>query len=587
VKVLFLHPADDPSFGPWADERWSRLIDLGLAGSDAYARWKTRLGVVVEPMRNFRNGFEEIGRVRELLSFGSGRLLDGDGLDWWDLNSILVHEQMESLVLLKRVLETLGEQDQVYITHAGFHADALQALGCKKIVSFRPREGSRGPGHYLRVAAKFPLWQLTQIFWDKYDAGFQFRGRLAPKRKASDRSLVLLPSAYVNVSRTAIAYASAVPDLKFLLTATRQSGCMSNVPANVESALLSSYASLDSARRQGEFLELMQRWLVLRQELRGTPELAAVFDLGLMGDFAARLRQGLEIRDAWKNVFEREPVQAVLCADDTNPYTRIPLLLGRKRGLPSISCHHGALDGRYMIKQSQADLILSKGRMEQDYLVRVCGVDRNRVELGAPPHAKTSNVRDRAANEASPIVFFSEPYETVSARSTEFYRDILPPLANLATRNGRELIVKLHPAESERERGRMLSQILDPSQRKNLSVRSGALAPEFLSQIWFGITVLSTVAVECAEAGVPCFLCEWLEFWPYGYIDQFSRFGVGHRLKHPAEISSIPEILRSYRVLPRREAEVSSPIDPHRLEDLLTGRAFTAGQLQKLQRAAQ
>lgn len=586
MKVLFIHPADDPSSGAWAEERWSRVIDLGLAGSDAHERWKTRLGITVEPIRSFRSGFDEIGRVRELLSLGSGRLLDGDGLDWWDLNSILAHEQMESLVLLKRVVEILGEEDQVYITRSGFHADALQALGCDKIVSFRSGEHRRGLRHYLRVAGKFPLWQLAQIFWDKYDAGFQFRGRFAPKRHASEQALVLLPSAYVNVSRTALAYASAVPGLKFLLTATRQSGWMRNLPANVESAWLSSYASLDSKRRQGEFLELMQRWLALRRELRATAEFAAIFDLGWMGDFPGRLRQGLEIRDAWKNVFEREPVQAVLCADDTNPYTRIPLLLGRKHGLPSVSCHHGALDGRYMIKQGPKSLILAKGRMEQDYLVRVCGVPPDSVELGAPPHAKISKVGDRAPNYSSPIVFFSEPYETFSGRSLEFYRDILPPLTDLATRTGRELIVKLHPAESERERSRMVRQVLNPSQRKNVSVRSAALAPEFLARIWFGITVLSTVAVECAQMGVPCFLCEWLEFWPYGYIDQFSRFGVGYRLKYPSEILNIPEILQSYRAPSGRGADFSSPIDPHRLEDLLTRKASIADELQKVHRAA-
>ena len=584
MKVLFLHPADDLSAGPWANEHWSRVIDLGIGGSSAQARSNPERGIAIEPLQSFRQGFTEIRRVRELLSLGSGRLLDGDGLDWWDLNAILVHEQLESLIVLKRVADTLGAADEVYFTRDGFHANALKALLRRKVFSFRSRN-LRGPGHYLRVAGKFPLWQLKQILWDKYDPGFQLRGRVAPKRRASDVPLVLLPSAYVNVSRTALAYASAVPRSQFLLVATRQSACLTNLPANVDFAWLASFASLDTKRRQHEFLHLMQKWQALRRELQSIPELGSMFELGMMEHFGDRLRQGLQIRDAWKHVFQREPVHAVLCADDTNPYTRIPLLLARKRQLPAISCHHGALDGRYMLKQKLADVILAKGRMEQDYLVRVCGISASEVEVGAPLRARVSAIH-QSLKDSSPIVFFSEPYETFSGRGSEIYRDILPPLADLAAHARRKLIVKLHPAESERERSTIVRKILTPAQRECVSVRSGVLAPEFLAQIWFGVTVLSTVAIECAQLGVPCFLCDWLEFWPYGYIDQFVRFGVGFRLKNAAELRNIPEILRTSRVPSSREADLSTPIDPHRLEELLTGNVTASEELQKIGRAA-
>ena len=284
--------------------------------------------------------------------------------------------------------------------------------------------------------------------------------------------------------------------------------------------------------------------------------------------------------------FQREPVQSVLCADDTNPFTRVPLLLARKRGLPAISCHHGALDGRYMFKQRQADVILAKGRMEQDYLVRVCGVPASGVEIGAPPGLQKADIHASAPSATAPILFFSEPYETFSGRGREVYRDLLPPLADLAAREGRELIVKLHPAESERERSKMVRGILTPPQRRHISVRTGVLAPEFLSQIWFGVTVLSTVAIECAQLGVPCFLCDWLEFWPYGYIDQFIRFGVGYRLHNPAELSNIPEILKTFSVPSSRAADLSVPIDPHRFEDLLTGTVNACDEHQRMGRAA-
>jgi hypothetical protein len=585
VRVLFLHPADDLSAGPWSNEHWSRVIDLGIAGSNAHARWQAKLGIAVEPLQSFRHNFAEIRRVGELLSMGSGQLIDADGLDWWDLNSILVHEQLETVVVLKRVVDTIEAVDEVYVTRDGFHANALRALLRRDVVSIRPGD-PRGLGHYLRVARKFPLWQLTQIYWDKYDPGFQLRRRFAPKRKPSEVPVVLLPSAYINVSRTALAYASAVPEVRFLLTATRQSACMANLPSNVDFAWLSSFASPDSKRREDEYCDIVQGWPALRQELQKSPEFTCMFELGLVENFGERIRHGLQIRDGWKNVFEREPVQSVLCADDTNPYTRIPLLLARKRGLPAMSCHHGALDGRYMFKQRQADVILAKGRMEHDYLVRVCGVPAGEVEVGAPPRVRKPEIRAGGQHATSPIVFFSEPYETFSGRGREVYRDVLPPLADLAAREGRELIVKLHPAESEQERSKMVRDILTSAQRKHVSIRSGVLAPEFLSQIWFGVTVLSTVAIECAQLGVPCFLCDWLEFWPYGYIDQFIRFGVGYRLHNPAELSSIPGILKTSGVSSSRAADLSTPIDPHRLEDLLTRTISACDEPQRMRRAA-
>ena len=583
VRVLFLHPADDPEVGPWADQKWSRVIDLGLAGSGAYSRWRKKFDCPVEPITSLRDGFNEIRRVGEILKLGSGRLLDADGLDWWDLTSVLFHEQIETLVLLKRAAGTLGAEGEVHLTRPGFHADALRALLGARLQTFTGRGSEKGPRHYLRTFSRLPMWQLGQIFWDKYDTGYQIRGRFSPKRRASDTPVVLLPSAYVNVSRTEIAYGSLVPDLKFLLAVTRQSGWMKNLPPNVDAAWLSSYASLEPKRRQSEFVDLMERWHPLRRELQSIPEMSAMFALGCM-EVGHLIRQGLEVRDAWRNVFEREPIQAVFCADDSNPHTRIPLLLARKRGLPNVSCHHGALDGRYMIKPSQADTILAKGKMEQDYLVRVCGVPSEHVEVGAPSLSSATRV-DSPRGDSSPIVFFSEAYEIFSGRAEEFYRDVLPPLADLAMQTNRELIIKLHPAESHSERSKMAERILSPAQRIRVTVRSGTLTQEFLKQIWLGVTVLSTVAVECSQLGVPCFLCQWLEFWPYGYIDQFTRFGAGYRLKSPAEIRAIPQILETYSLPANVGENVSSPIDPARLEELLTGRTLSATLSQNMDRA--
>jgi hypothetical protein len=100
-----------------------------------------------------------------------------------------------------------------------------------------------------------------------------------------------------------------------------------------------------------------------------------------------------------------------------------------------------------------------------------------------------------------------------------------------------------------------------------------------LHKTWFGITVLSTVVMECALHGIPCFLCGWLEFSPYGYIEQYTKFGVGYLLRSVAELSEIPKILQSYAVKPEIAKDLWEPISPNRFQELLSGSGKRDGTL--------
>ncbi len=294
--------------------------------------------------------------------------------------------------------------------------------------------------------------------------------------------------------------------------------------------------------------------------------------LGFLDAFPQRFRHGFEVRDAWQNVLDAEPIQAVLCADDSNPYTRIPLLLAQARGLPNIACHHGALDGRYVFKRSYGDVIWAKGKMEEDYLVRKCGVPREKVEICAPalPANWSAEERSRQSSFQPYILFISEPCDVIGGRQEEFYRDILPPLADLALATKRKLVVKLHPAESKRERSGMVARILSSEQKNVTLLASGPLTEDLLAKAWFGITILSTVATECAVRGIPCFLCKWLESWPYGYVEQFIRFGVGIGLNDPSEIQRIPEYLRQNHLNSKVRENCWQPAAAGRLRALFT-----------------
>jgi len=547
MKILLLHSEDSPEHGPCADLDFDRIVDLGLGGVSTYARWTQRFHCPVTTLGPLRNGFDDFRRVRDMLGRGCGKLVDEHGLDWWEIMSMLLHEQMEVLILLQRFAQTVNTGDEIYVSRPGPHANLLQGLlGAQVRVFPLPPKARKGLRYFVRLTNKLSRPQILDVFWDKYDSGYQFRGRLARRRPPCRRPTVLLPTAYVNVSRTGMAYANTFPGENFLLVATRQSGWIAGPPKNVTPAWLSSYASVRD--RSQENSEIEGRWRSLRNELEDGAEFHLLARLGYLESFPRMLRRGLEVRDAWRNVLDSEPVQAVLCADDSNPYTRIPLLLARQRGLTNIACHHGALDGSYVFKRSYADVIWAKGKMEQDYLVRVCGVPNEKVEIAAPalPAAWKMRQMPNGAPAGSHILFLSEASELAGGRPEEFYRDVLPPLAELALATGRMLIVKLHPAESASERSATVARILSSRQKAATRVVSGPLTEDLLANAWFGITILSTVATECAVRGIPCFLCKWLEFSPLGYVEQFVRFGAGIGLNDPGEIMKIPDYLRQH-----------------------------------------
>jgi hypothetical protein len=279
---------------------------------------------------------------------------------------------------------------------------------------------------------------------------------------------------------------------------------------------------------------------------------------------ASGLHWGLAVRDAWANVLETECVAGCLCADDSNPYTRIPLLLAKNRGLQTIACHHGALDCCMALKTLATDFYLAKTEMERDYLVEQCHLARERIVLGGP--GDCGRLTPQGARERSHIVFFSEPYEASGWRSEEVCRDLAPRLYSLAQSCGLKLAFKLHPFESLRGHRKKLRGILGEQQRE-IEVIAGPLTDDLWRKTRFALTVESSTALECAARGVPVFLCTWLRDPYAGYAPQYAKFGVGHALHSPEQISDIPRLLENQDC---PELTTEKAIDPELLQDLLS-----------------
>ncbi len=328
-----------------------------------------------------------------------------------------------------------------------------------------------------------------------------------------------MPSAYTNVSRMSVAYASMLPEQSFLVVATRRSGTHFDSLPNVACASLAAYAS--GPEPQTEYPEILGKWKNLKQRLALVPEMDLLLRAGLLEKFPNHFRDGLAVRNAWRSLLSQEQIVTVMCGDDSNPYTRLPVLLARQKGIPTLDFHHGALDGRFLMKELPSDLYLAKGEMERDYLLRICGLPPERVAVAGPARSRTIPTQERAQDEKSQILFFSEPYESAGWRAEEIYREILPPLARLAHESGCKLVVKLHPFESR---------------------------------------------------GVPCFLCEWLTSSPYGYTSQYARFGVGRILQSREELNEIPRVMTEL-ALPLSPDCLLKPMNPEWLRQIIAGAA--------------
>jgi len=250
---------------------------------------------------------------------------------------------------------------------------------------------------------------VLEIALDKWDTDYRLRRFISRSQTDSSRGpSVLLPSAYKNVTRVASGYARMLPDTNFLLVTTRQ-GCVTDgLAPNVACTSLASYAPIPrNGGTEREIASLIGQLTQLWGTIADSQPLSSAHLLGTFSSLPLWLRNGLRVRDAWRRVFERQPICSVLCADENNVYTRLPTLLASRRGIRTVYCAHGALDVNVLIRGICSDAYLVKGEMEKDYLVRRCKVPPERIRIGAASGMGSPLNRD-SAREKTHIVFFQK-----------------------------------------------------------------------------------------------------------------------------------------------------------------------------------
>lgn len=541
MKVLLVHPEDnlpsDKSSGAW-----DLVVDFSRAPVSTYERWSKQAACPVISIYEFAKEIDDLRLTGELLQLGRDSVVDRYGIDWWDVLSLGIVPDLLKLMLVDRLAKYIDRPCELHATRSFLQATIVQNfLNCTLRIRQSPFQSViTRIRHYSGVISKLDASQLSQVIEDKFDQHHGIRRRLSRWKSLGNAPVVLLPSAYVNVSRMAVRYAELFPDQPFLLVYARRSGKLQSLPANVFMVPLDSYFDSPCSKEE----HLFDQWQILRKKLIHEEKLFEAADrVGMLDKVESGLHWGLRVRDAWRNVLDREPIVGCLCADDTNPYTRIPLLLAKNRGIPTIACHHGALDCWMSLKTPAADFYLAKSEMERDYLIRRCHVAQEKIVSGGPAQPYRLEPTTEPSGRTW-MVFFTEPYEASGWRSEAVYRDLLPRLCSLAQTCGLKLVFKLHPFESIRGHRRKLRRILGEKERE-IEVIAGPLSDELWEKTKFALTVGSSTALECTARKIPVFLCTWLRDPYSGYVQQYAKFGVGHALKSPEDIADIPHLLGS------------------------------------------
>ncbi len=579
MKILLVHPDDSVEVGAWAETRWDLAVDLGWSGRHAYSRQTERLGFRVLSIYDLLDHEQHRCRMREILALGLDQLEDSESVDWWDAISPFFYQQLEQLMLLSALAEQIPDHAEIFATRPHFTLPALSLLLKREmkpheIKSFSrdSQTGFRGRSRrYLKAALALRPAQLTEIAFDKWDADYRLRRHFVRPPKTSLTPAILLPSAYINVSRAQAAYARMLRHRRFMLVVTRRNGRLQKLPGNVELRSLASYAPRVLPSTDEENRRLLARWQDVQNNLFETNRvLRLARELHVFDGFANFLKRGLRVRDAWREVFAREPITTVLSADENNPYTRLPVLLARSRKLPTVFSDHGALNMTFGIRPTVSDTYLMKGDMARDYAVEWCGLSADKIVVGGPP-TTYNPLPSSHLTLRDWIVYYSEAYEVNSARTQTLYAELLPELCLLASRTTRKVIVKLHPFESRRTRTAIIDRVLPAEQRSLVEIREGPMTPDLFARAWCSFTVESSVAVESTLNGVPCFLCSWFDASWYDYGKQYAKYSAGYRLDSPQRIREIPQLLEQLQITEATRRGLQTSITPDHLESVLSG----------------
>ena len=309
MKVLLLHPQDAMAQSP-AGRRWDLVVDTGRAPVASYKRWSQLAGCPVISIYDHAEEIADLYWLRQLLRLGSGRITDQWGIDWWEVLSLEIASDLQQLVLVHRLSKELDAGCELYSSRPQLLATALQRLLNVRLTILESglRSVIRRAGHAHKLFSHLDAAQFLQVIEDKFDGEHSIRRHFTRRGHRSGQPIILLPSAYSNVSRTAVSYAELLPDHQFLLVHSRSNAKLTSLPTNVHPASLTPYFVRSEKQ---ETASLIESWNSLRknQLIGGAEEFNTADAVGLLeldsnastvGHCPAeRLEPGLRIRECY------------------------------------------------------------------------------------------------------------------------------------------------------------------------------------------------------------------------------------------------------------------------------------------------
>src|SRR5215470_4910461 len=100
-------------------QRWDLVVDLGRSSAATVQAWEKSLECPIVRLDSFRQIIDDPRRAGEILRAGWGRVVDEEGVDWWELTSLLVHAELETIVALQRMVPTLPLSTGLFATRRG------------------------------------------------------------------------------------------------------------------------------------------------------------------------------------------------------------------------------------------------------------------------------------------------------------------------------------------------------------------------------------------------------------------------------------------------------------------------------------
>src|SRR5947199_8548452 len=119
MRILLLDSEDSPLIGPWSRQHWDCIVDLGNSSLFSENFWTGACDSKIIRTERFRRGVEDALEADTIFSRGRGRLVDEEGIDWWDLTSLVFAPELLLLLALRRAADDISPAAELWSTRRG------------------------------------------------------------------------------------------------------------------------------------------------------------------------------------------------------------------------------------------------------------------------------------------------------------------------------------------------------------------------------------------------------------------------------------------------------------------------------------